>query len=99
MNNSPIFVFDIDGRVIVYDDVNDAEQSLEAVDVNDNEYPVAYDVKGRAYQVLPHLDNARLVALDQAKDIADLSHRLSRAGGPRHLADRPADYANEVLTD
>jgi hypothetical protein len=99
MNNSPIFVFDIDGRVIVYDDVNDAEQSLEAVDVNDNEYPVAYDVKGRAYQVLPHLDNARLVPLEQTTNIADLRHRLSRAYGPRHLADRPADYANEVLTD
>ena len=99
MNNSPIFVFDIDGRVVVYDDVKHAEQSLEAIDVNDNEYPIAYDVEGHAYQVRPHLDNARLVPLDQATDIGDLRHRLSRAYGPSHLADRPADYANEVLTD
>jgi hypothetical protein len=51
MTSSAIFVFDIDGRVVVYDDL----------------------------------------------DENDLCRRLSRAHGPRHLADRPIDYANEVL--
>jgi len=96
MTSSPIFVFDSDGRVVVYDDLSDAEQLLEAIDVNDNEYPIAYDVDGHAYKVIPRLDNARLVPLDQT-DIVDLRHRLSRAYGPSHLADDPEAYADEVL--
>ena len=76
MNNSPIFVFDIDGRVVVYDDVKHAEQSLEAIDVNDNEYPIAYDVEGHAYA---DILSGKVRRLDELLDVLLQGPRMSPA--------------------
>lgn len=96
MTNLAIFVFDIDGRVVVYRDLDQAEGSLEAIDVQEGEYPIAYDEHGHSFNVQPYLDNARLTPTGTT-DLDDLRHRLRQAYGPQHLAHRPHDYAEEAL--
>ena len=95
---SPILVFDVDGRVVVYDNLNDAEQPLEAIDINDDEYP---DRLRHRRACLPSTAPPRqrtASPLDRT-DIADLHSRLSRAYGPRHLANNPGANADEILRD
>ena len=95
--NSAIFVFDIDGRVVVYRDLADAEGSLEAIDITNGEYPIAYTEAGDTLTVAAHFDNGRLNETGQS-NLDDLRSRLrSWRYGPHHLADNPHAYAKHEL--
>ena len=95
--SSAIFVFEVDGRVVVYRDQADAEESLEAIYIDDGEYPIAYTETGEALAVEPHLDNGRLTPTGRS-DPADLQSRLRGwRHGPHHLAHDPHAYAEHEL--
>lgn len=90
-------MFDVAGRVVVYHDLADAEGSLEAIDIDDGEYPMAYTVAGDVLTVESQFDNGRLTPTGQV-DLSDLCRRLKAwPYGPRHLADQPHAYALELL--
>jgi hypothetical protein len=95
--SSAIFVIDVDGRVVVYRNQADAEGSLEAIDIHDGEYPIAYTETGEALTVEAHLDNGRLTPTGRS-DLADLQSRLRGwRYGPHHLGDDPHAYAQHEL--
>ncbi len=92
----PVFVFEGTDLVSIFEDVEEANAYLEAVDVRAGAYPIAYDAHGHVFEVFPHLDNARLVPTG-VTNLADLCQRLRRVHGPQHLADQPGVYARNVM--
>ena len=95
---SAIFVIDADGLVAVYPHQSHAEASLEAIDIADGEYRIAYDEHGVAYRVEAHLDNGRLVPTGSV-DRAALTAALRAAPNvPAHLAGDPHAYAVHELS-
>lgn len=51
MTDGRIIIFDRDGRAIVYPSVSSAEGWLEAIDIEDGEYPAAFAMSGRVVEV------------------------------------------------
>ena len=94
MADVPVFVFDEIDLVDVFADIGEAGENLEAVDVRSGAYPIAYDADGQVFQVVAHLDNAKLVPTGRT-DPVDLARRLGLVYGPQELAHDPYRYAIE----
>ncbi len=84
----PIFVFEGDRFVYVFDAIEDAEGALEAIDVEDGAYPVAFDAEGLVFEVGPRLDNAELIPAGRV-DRADLCRRPRRGAWSKPAGRRP----------
>jgi hypothetical protein len=95
--SSAIFVINASGLVAVYPHQSHAKASLEAIDIADGEYQIAYDEHGVAYRMEAHLDNGRLVPTGSV-DPAGLTAALQAAPNvPAHLAGDPHAYAVHQL--
>jgi hypothetical protein len=74
----PIIV-DEQGSAIVFESVADAEQYLEAIDVQNNEY-LAYDSEGRLLRLLPTTPQITVESAElrpsHSKEVRDLLVRL-----------------------
>lgn len=76
VTTAPVLLFERNGDVHVFDSAPRAEQWMEAIDVEDGEYVVAYLPDGRRYLPTSEGGLIRLVPAGDA-DVDDLRRRLS----------------------
>lgn len=96
---APVLLFEREGDVHVFASLRTAEQWMEAIDVLDGEYAVAFLPDGRRYLPTAEDEIVRLVAAGDA-DAPDLHRRLSayRLRVPTAPAtDDAAAFAAETL--
>ncbi|MBC9819701.1 hypothetical protein [Terrabacter sp. MAHUQ-38] len=93
-----IFVFTADNDLLIFTGLDEASSWMEAVDVDDGEYPAIYTDEGSV--VKASLNSETVVLADSGRrDLDDLSNRLARYA---EMVDLPAPtdrlaFANTML--
>jgi hypothetical protein len=98
MTAAPLFVFALDG-VDAFPSVEDAAASMEAIDVDNGEYPALFTLDGRIVTATASNNDVMLTITDR-RDESDLDRRLHEWAPRIGLTSPPEDrraVANELM--
>lgn len=92
------FIVEADVPAILFGSKTAAEQYIEAIDVMNDVYPLAFDRTGRVYDVVPHGVNAQLVPTgDERTDVERLRQVLVNFLSFVNIEASPSEPLDELL--